>query len=153
MTSVFLVRILPGRFNWTCANILIGSNDPFSTAGADAFEKAAIANQINVCTKAEYKAGSVDMKAAIKKIVDTRCCLVTVVFGQTQDLTSLLLEAHSQQYDGEWIVGDNILGSLGGIARDLKRHLKSDSSVHKLLRGMYEFTLKDASQRFPQCHL
>ena len=68
--------------------------------------------------------------------MDNRCCLVTVVFGKTQDLASLLLEAHKQNYNGEWIMGDNIKGSLDTIANDLKKHLDEPSSVHELLTGM-----------------
>ena len=95
-------------------------------------------NQIDVCTKANYQAGSGKMKAPIKQIVDARCCLVTMVFGQTQDLAALLLEAHKQNYNGEWVMGDNIKGSLDTIANDLKKHLDEPSSVHELLTGMFD---------------
>ena len=95
-------------------------------------------NQIDVCTKAHYQAGSGKMEAPIKKIMDNGCCLVTVVFGQTQDLASLLLEAHKQNYNGEWIMGDNIKGSLDGVVNDLERNLDEPSSVHELLTGMFD---------------
>ena len=118
---------------------MIGEGDPYSTGGANAFEKAAEEKQIDVCTMAKYAPGSrKSSKEAIKEIIDKKCCLATVVFGQSQDLTSLFLEAHEQGYAGEWIVGDI---SFDGIVNDLKTHLP-ESSVHELLRGMYESTLE-----------
>ena len=125
----------PEHFNWRCANILVGAGDPHSTAAAKAFESAAIDNQIDVCTKANYETGSLNMKTPIKQIIDNRCCLVTVVFGQTQDISSLLLEAHRQNYAGEWIMGDNVIGSLDTIVNDLNTHL-DERSTHRLLRGI-----------------
>lgn len=115
--------------------MLIGSGDPYSTAGGKAFELAASKMQIEVYVKAKYVSGSRDMKAAIKEIIDKRC-RVTVVFGQAQDLTSLFLEAHKQRYDGEWVVGESIIANLDGVVNDLKRHL-AENSVHDLLRGMH----------------
>ena len=116
--------------------------DPYSTAAAKAFESAAIANQIDVCAKPKYESGSSNMRTPIKQIVDHKCCLVTVVFGQTRDITSLLLEAHRQNYIGEWIMGDNVMGSLDSIVSDLNKHL-GKRSTHKLLRGMFESTSID----------
>ena len=95
-------------------------------------------NQIDVCTKAHYQAGSGNMKAPIKQIVDARCCLVTMVFGQTQDLAALLLEAHKQNYNGEWFMGDNIKSSLDTVVNRLKKNLDEPSSVHELLTGMFD---------------
>ena len=134
------MHVQPDHFNWTCANVLIGLGDPYSTAGAQAFGLAAREKQMDVCTKVNFVSGSGDMEAAIKDIFDKKCCRVTVVFGQAQDLTSLFLEAHKQHYNGEWVVGESIMGSLDGIVKSLKRHLP-EPAVHKLLRGMYEFTL------------
>ena len=123
-------------FNWRCANVLVGVGDPYSTAAAKAFESAAIDNQIDVCTKANYETGSLNMKTPIEQIIDNRCCLVTVVFGQSQDISSLLLEAHRQNYAGEWIIGENVMGSLDTIVNDLSKHL-DEASTHKLLRGTF----------------
>ena len=131
------MHVQPDHFNWTCANVLIGLGDPYSTAGAQAFELAALDSKIDVCIKAEYVSGSGDMEGAIKDILDKKCCRVTVVFGQAQDLTSLFLEAHKQHYDGEWVVGDELIVTFDGIVKDLKRQLH-EPSVHKLLRGMLE---------------
>ena len=131
------------HFNWGCANVLVGVGDPYSTAAAKAFESAAIDNQIDVCTKANYEAGSSDMAAPIRQIINNRCCRVTVVFGQTQDLSSLLLEAHRQNYAGEWIMGDNIMGSLDTIVNDLNNNHLDEISTHRLLRGMFEFVLTE----------
>ena len=78
------------------------------------------------------------MTAPIKKIIDNSACLVTVLFGQAQDLASLLIEAHRQNYAGEWVIGDNIMGTLDGVVKDLKNHL-DDPAIHKLLRGKFEF--------------
>ena len=91
-------------------------------------------NQIDVCTKANYQAGSGKMKAPIKQIVDARCCLVTMVFGQTQDLAALLLEAHKQNYNGEWVMSPDI---IEGVTH-LKKYLDEPSSVHELLTGMFD---------------
>lgn len=130
--------IFTGYFQWECANILIGSGDPYSTAGIQSFESAAIKSGIDVVTKVTYEAGSTDMTAPIKKIIDNSACLVTVLFGQAQDLASLLIEAHRQNYAGEWVIGDNIMGTLDGVVKDLKNHL-DDPAIHKLLRGKFEF--------------
>lgn len=133
--------IITGHFEWGCANLLIGSGDPYSTAGIKAFETAAIENGIDVCTKAVYEAGSTDMHAPIKKIMENSCCRVTVLFGQSQDLASLLLEAHNQKYDGEWIMGENIMGALDDVVKDLENHL-DESSIHELLRGQFDCALE-----------
>ena len=92
-------------------------------------------NKIDVCRKVTYRSGS-NVAAAMKKIIDKRCCLVTVVFGQARDLTALFLEAHAQHYTGEWIVGESVISSVDSIVQDLKKHLKTDSAVHELLQGM-----------------
>ena len=78
------------------------------------------------------------MKPVIKEIMDNRCCLVTVVFAQTQDLAALLLEAHKQNYNGEWFMGDNIKGALDTVVNRLKKNLDEPSSVHELLTGMFD---------------
>lgn len=131
---MLFANIWPDPFNWPCANVLIGVGDSFSTSGAEVFESAAKSNGIDICMKANYKPGSSDMKAPIKRIMANRCCLVTVVFGQDQDISSLLLEAHKQNYKGEWVMSENVIGGLDGIIGDLKKHL-DESSIHKLLRG------------------
>lgn len=133
---MLLVHVPPDQFNWPCANVLTGSGDPYSTAGAEGFISAAIDKKIDVCTKVKYISGSRDMQAAIEEIMSTKCCRVTVVFGQAQDLASLFLEAHKQRYDGEWVVGDNLIAAVDDIVADLKKHL-DDDSAHKLLRGVY----------------
>ena len=58
------------------------------------------------------------------------------------DLSSLLLEAHRQNYAGEWIVGGNVMGSLDTILDDLNEHL-DEGSTHKLLRGTFDFVLAE----------
>ena len=113
--------------------------DPYSTAVAKAFESAAKDNNIDVCTKANYESGSSEMATSIKQIIDNRYCLVTVVFGQIRDISSILLETHRQNYVGEWIIGDNVMSSLDSIVNDLNKHL-GKCSTHKLLRGMFELT-------------
>ena len=122
-------------FNWNCVNLLIGLGDAFSTDVANAFEAAAIENQIDVCTKATYEAGSVDMSIPIHQIIDNRCCLVTVLVGQVQDVSSLLLEGHRQGYTGEWYIPDSAKTYVDGIVRNLQKHL-DDSSIHELMRGI-----------------
>ena len=130
------MHVKSGHFNWRCANVLIGVGDPHSTDAAKAFESAAEDNNIDVCTKANYESDSSEMAAPIKQIIGNRCCLVTVVFGQARDISSLLLEAHRQNYAGEWIMGDNVIGSLDSIVKDLNNRL-DERSTHKLLRGMF----------------
>ena len=131
---------------------MIAEGDSYSTAGAKAFESAAIDSQIDVCTKVSFQSSSRNVRPVIKEIMDNRCCLVTVVFGQAQDLASLLLEAHKQNYDGEWIMGDSIKGSVDTIVNDLKKHLGEPSSVHKLLRGRFEFILQELLCRIRYIH-
>ena len=91
--------------------------------------------------KAKYFSGSGDMEAAIRKIIETNCCLLTVVFGQSEDLKSLFLEAYRQRYPGEWIVVNQT--SLENLARDLEAEISSArdlqaqvASVNDLLQGM-----------------
>ena len=115
---------------------MIGSGDPYSTSGAKAFESAAMENDMDICVKATYQSGSTNMQKPIQEITNNNCCLVTVVFAQTQDLASLLLEAHRQNYTGEWVMGKNIIGSFDGVLKDLKNSL-DEPSIHKLLRGKF----------------
>ena len=91
--------------------------------------------------KANYEPGSSDMKAPIKRLMENKCCLVTVLFGQDQDIASLLLEAHRQKYTGEWVVSENVIDGLDGIITNLRKHL-DESSMHKLLRGMLKYISK-----------
>ena len=118
----------------------MGVGDSFSTSGAAVFESEAKSNGIDICLKTNYEPGSSDMKAPIKRLMENRCCLVTVLFGQDQDIASLLLEAHRQKYTGEWVMSDIILDSLDRIIINLKQHL-DESSIHKLLRGTFKCTL------------
>ena len=154
--NLYVIYIVhAGHFNWTCVNVLSGSGDPYSTAAAKAFESAAIDNQIDVCTRATYQAGCGKMEAPIKQIMDARCCLVNMVFGQAQDLAALLLEAHKQNYKGEWIMGDNIQASLDAVLNDLERNLDDPSSVHEVLRGMFALVSKEVDRVSPNmshCH-
>ena len=62
---------------------------------------------------------------------------MTVVFAQTQDISSLLLEAYRQRYAGEWIVGDSVLESLSTIVKILSKHL-DERAVNELLRGTFQ---------------
>ena len=80
--------------------------------------------------------GAADVKAPVQEIIAERCCRVTIVFGQAQDLAAIFLEAHRQNYEGEWVVSETIVSSLDGIVADLKTHLLEDE-VHKLLEGIY----------------
>ena len=124
-------------------NLLIGLGDAYSTDAAHAFEAAAIDNGIDVCTKAEYEAGSLDMKTPIKQIIDNRCCLVTVLFGQSQDISSLLFEGRRQNYDGEWLIPDTANAYIDAITTNLRRKHLDEPSIHKLLRGMLEYKFKN----------
>ena len=137
---ILYLHVCSGKFNWKCANVLVGVGDSYSITGAEAFEAAAIENNIDVCTKANYERGSSNMEEAIKQIMDKICCLVTVVFGQPQDISSLLLEAHAQGYTGEWIISDSILNSLDTVVDNLNKHL-GESPTHELLRGTFGFSL------------
>lgn len=141
------MALLPDHFKWECANVLLGSGDPYSTAGAQAFVSAAtdlrISNKLIKVCESKYVSGSGNMKAAIEEIMNTKCCRLNVVFGQAQDLTALFREANTQGYEGEWLVGNEILVHLDDIVNELKRHL-DDDAVHKLLRGMYAFISENA---------
>ena len=142
-----------GYFNWTCANVLESSGDSFSFFGARAFTAAIKSiNAINgsdfrLCTVG-YKSGDPDdIKQTITQLHDNMepgglcACRVNVVFAQNADLAQLFLEAHTQKYKGEWVVGDSLLGSLADVARDLKNELE-DSSVYEILQGMCELMLE-----------
>ena len=151
----FLSRVRPD-LKWTCANVLIGSGDPFSTGAAKAFELAAIESQIDVCNKATYTTGSGDMKQAIQQIVGKKCCLVTMVFGQDYDLISLFLEAQKQGYAGEWLVGQNVISSRDHIVKEMMKSNLTARSVHEFLRGMwpaFAFWKKPANTCPKSCHL
>ena len=46
-----ILCVRPDKFDWKCANVLIGLGDPYSTAGAKSFEEEAGKRQIKVCAK------------------------------------------------------------------------------------------------------
>ena len=96
-------------------------------------------NQLDVCTVANYNAGSLDMQEPIKQIMDNRCCVATVLYGQVQDVSMLLLEAHRRNYAGEWIIAESV-NYVDGIFVNLRKHL-DESTIHRLLRGMFEWKL------------
>ena len=72
------------------------------------------------------------------KQVAASSCLVTVLFGQTQDISSLLLEAHKKRYAGELLIPDNFDAQVEQVIINLQEHLDDVSSIHGLLRGMVE---------------
>ena len=84
------------------------------------------------------------MSAPIKQIVDNRCCLVTILMGQIQDVSLLLVEAHRQNYDGEWIMPDGSNIYVDAVVHNLRKYL-DQSSTNTLLRGM--FTCKSETLR------
>ena len=116
-------------------------HDSYSFDGAKAFQIAAANENIDICS-VPYTANLADMSSTIKRLTSGDCgcsvcrCRVNVIFGQYRDLTALFLEAYAQSYKGEWVVGDNILGSADDLVKDLTNQLQDDSSVHKILRGM-----------------
>ena len=82
------------------------------------------------------------MEKTIRQLYDVSdpdgcACRVNVVFAQNEDLAQLFLEAHKQNYKGEWVVGGSLFGSLSDVARDMKNELKN-SSVYEILQGMCE---------------
>ena len=79
------------------------------------------------------------MQEPIKQIMDNRCCVATVLYGQVQDVSMLLLEAHRRNYAGEWIIAESV-NYVDGIFVNLRKHL-DESSIHRLLRGMFEWKL------------
>ena len=110
--------------------------DAYSSDCANAFEVAARNNQLDISTKATYEAGSLDMTIPINQVIDNSC-LVTVLYGQIQDISSLLLEAHRLGYTGEWLIPDNANAEIEQIIINLQKYLK-DSTIYGLLRGMVE---------------
>ena len=132
-----IVVLVSDRFNWRCSNVLSGVGDPYSSSAAIAFEQEAKKKEIDVCTKAEYNAGSDDMSKAIKQIIDNNCCLATVIFGQSKDLALLLVEGQKQGYAGEWIIGNNIVSSLDTVVKHMRAHI-DEAATHKLLGGVCE---------------
>ena len=117
--------------------------------------------QLDVCTEATYKAGSSDMnymEKPIKQIINNRCCVATVLYGQVQDVSAALLEAHKQNYAGEWLIPDSA-GYIDALLINLqnlqqkKEHLHESSvSVHSLLRGMFEWKLKQPCSEVSSVH-
>ena len=132
-----------GAFKWACVNVLRGVGDAFSTGSVEAFQMAAMKNGIDICMIVTYEAGSTDMRTPIKDIIEKRCCLATVLFGSTQDISSLLLEAHKQNYAGEWIMSDNVMGALDGVISNLHNNNLDKPTIHKLLRGLFACILKE----------
>ena len=76
----------------------------------------------------------------MKQIIESRCCLVTVLFAQTQDVIFLLLEAHRQGYAGEWIIHLPDSAYTDGVVSYLRTQL-DESSLNRLLRGMFQYVL------------
>ena len=119
----------------------MGVHDPYSADAAKAFELVAEDKKIDVCLT-KFDANPKSMEAALKEIIAKNCCQLTVVFAQVKDLVSLFLQAHKQQYTGEWIVGNSLVGSVADVVKDLERHDIPEPAVHKLLRGRNEFALE-----------
>ena len=122
-------------FNWKCANVLVIVGDSYSSAGAAAFKNAAKKNGINVCMTSSYVPNSVDMKAAMQRIMDARCCFLTVVFAQPKDTVALLLAADKVHYSGEWLMGETVIDSDIEITKQLTNALGDTSEVYRLMKG------------------
>ena len=87
------------------------------------------------------------MRTPMKQIIESRCCLVTVLFAQIEDIKSLLLEAHKQGYAGEWIVPDSAYADV--VVSYLRTQL-DESSLNRLLRGMFQYVLYQIPHSKPQ---
>ena len=87
--------------------------------------------------EAQYEAGSLQMEKPIKQIINKRCCVATVLYGQVQDISAALLEAHKQKYAGEWLIPGGAVALIDAITIDLRRNLP-ESEIHSLLRGIFE---------------
>ena len=113
--------------------VIVG--DSYSSAGAAAFKNAAKKNGINVCMTSSYVPNSVDMQAAMQRIMDARCCFLTVVFAQPKDTAALLLAAHKVHYSGEWLMGETVIDSDIEITKQLTNALGDTSEVYRLMKG------------------
>ena len=112
-------------------------------------------NQLDVCTEATYKAGSLDMKymeEPIKQIINKRCCVATVLYGRVQDISTALLEAHKQNYAGEWLIPHSVVPSIDGILLNLRKKHLDESSIHSILRGMFEWKLEQPCSEVSSLH-
>ena len=109
-------------------------------------------NQLDVCTEATYKAGSLDMEEPIKQIINKRCCVATVLYGQIQDVSAALLEAHKQNYAGEWLLPDSAVAYIDELLLNLRKKHLDESSIHSILRGMFEWKLEQPCSEFSSVH-
>ena len=137
-------------FNWKCANVLIDPGSSFSSAGGEAFVKAAEAKNIKV-DKKTFKSESKRIEEVIEEIVNKQRCKATVVFGEYADYSALLREAHKQRYRGEWIMGSNFGNGVDTIRYELKKYSEKPSEkpsdidersgdIDEMLNGLCGFT-------------
>ena len=88
-----------------------------------------------MCTEAKYETNSKDMSRAIEKII-YNCCTATVLFGATQDVASLFVEAQKQAYEGEWLVGDFVVTDLAKLHKKMMANL-TKKEVDEFMHGAY----------------
>ena len=121
-----------GHFKWKCANIWEGEGDTYSLNGAASFKTAA---SVRTCSQV-FKPGEKDMTKYIQSVRKKCSCRANVVFGKYQDLVSLFVAADKEQYKGEWVVGDSLVGSIDDVVREMStEHGLSKDRVHGVLQG------------------
>lgn len=98
--------------------------------------QAARNEDISICRQTKYVHQSGDMSATMKEIIENRCCSVTVLFGQSDDLAALFVEAYKQNYAGEWVVPD-LPTRYNGLRKHIKDLLQPNMDINKVLRGMH----------------
>ena len=75
------------------------------------------------------------MRKYIQNLRNDCKCLVTVVFAKFQDLVSLLVAAHVEHYESEWVLSDVMMSSVDDVVREMAKQMDK-SEVHEALRGM-----------------
>lgn len=139
------VIVQPDHLKWTCANVLSGVGDSFSTFGAQAFIEEAEKNDDFTVCETNYNPGSGDMDKTsgdmdktIKLMKVQGCCKATVVFAQIIDYPELLRAAYDNEWEGEWILGSNVGNGIEEIINNLKKDKEyDDAEIYGILRGTF----------------
>ena len=121
--------LLVSKFETKFANIIAGS-DSYSRLGGEAFQAQAKESGITVVRAASFTTGSLDVAAAMARVMSGKC-RATVVFGHADDIAALLLEGRKQGYTGEWIMAEGLVAELQRVETSL------GEDAEELLNGVF----------------
>ena len=120
---------MPADFRWTCANFVYTPLDLYSTTAYETFKQEKNI-RIELSVTLDRQPTPDDYSKAMAKIMESDC-LATIVVVQTRQAAELVYAAHTQGYEGEFV-----MPRLAGIQSYL-RQKADEAEVNRMMTGIF----------------